>query len=101
MKRSRFVRPIPAVAAAAFIAAVVPIVITLAETPAWAQKKGDALKITKDEEPGRGNVDKLPSLRAAFHPQPGLAWQQGRADCRLGVDRLAPGCGTGRFADEP
>lgn len=30
------------------------------------QKKGDALSITEDEEPGRGNPSKMGSLRAAF-----------------------------------
>ena len=30
------------------------------------QRKGDPLMIDTDEEPGRGNVDKLPSLRTAF-----------------------------------
>lgn len=41
-----------------FAAEIVPVEI--------AQKKGPALQIAQDEEPGRGNVDKLPSLRAAF-----------------------------------
>src|SRR5690606_29730909 len=31
-----------------------------------AQKKGPALVVDQDEEPGRGNVAKLPSLRTAF-----------------------------------
>lgn len=31
-----------------------------------AQKKGDPLVISQDEEPGRGSIEKLPSLRPAF-----------------------------------
>lgn len=30
------------------------------------QRKGDPIQVTQDEEPGRGNPEKLPSLRAAF-----------------------------------
>jgi acetyl-CoA C-acetyltransferase len=31
-----------------------------------AQRKGPALVVSEDEEPGRGNVDKLPDLKPAF-----------------------------------
>jgi acetyl-CoA C-acetyltransferase len=31
-----------------------------------AQRKGPALSVSADEEPGRGNIDKLPELRPAF-----------------------------------
>jgi acetyl-CoA C-acetyltransferase len=31
-----------------------------------AQRKGPALTVSADEEPGRGNIDKLPELRPAF-----------------------------------
>jgi len=31
-----------------------------------AQRKGPALSVSSDEEPGRGNIDKLPELRPAF-----------------------------------
>jgi acetyl-CoA C-acetyltransferase len=31
-----------------------------------AQRKGPALVVSSDEEPGRGNIDKLPELRPAF-----------------------------------
>lgn len=30
------------------------------------QRKGDPIVVSEDEEPGRGNIDKLPTLRAAF-----------------------------------
>ncbi len=30
------------------------------------QGKGDAIEVSQDEEPGRGNISKLPSLRPAF-----------------------------------
>lgn len=30
------------------------------------QRRGDPVTVSEDEEPGRGNIEKLPSLRAAF-----------------------------------
>lgn len=33
------------------------------------QKKGDPVVVDKDEEPGRGNIAKLPELRAAFEKE--------------------------------
>ncbi len=33
------------------------------------QKKGEALLIDTDEEPGKGNIDKLPSLKPAFQKE--------------------------------
>ncbi|MCA9710171.1 MAG: acetyl-CoA C-acyltransferase, partial [Myxococcales bacterium] len=41
-----------------FAAEIVPV-----EVP---QRKGDPVRVDRDEEPFRGNVDKLPTLRAAF-----------------------------------
>jgi acetyl-CoA C-acetyltransferase len=43
-----------------FKAEIVPV-----EIP---QRKGDPLKVDTDEEPGRGNIDKLSQLRTAFKP---------------------------------
>ena len=37
--------------------------ITPVEVP---QRKGDPISVNQDEEPGRGNIDKLPTLRPAF-----------------------------------
>jgi acetyl-CoA C-acetyltransferase len=36
-----------------------------------AQKKGPAKRIDADEEPGRGDIEKLPSLKPAFQPKDG------------------------------
>jgi acetyl-CoA C-acetyltransferase len=51
-------RALQAIQAGKFAAEIVPV-----EVP---QKKGAALRIAEDEEPKRGNVEKLPSLRPAF-----------------------------------
>lgn len=47
-----------AIESGAFKEEIVPVEV--------AQKKGPALVVDQDEEPGRGNVAKLPSLRTAF-----------------------------------
>jgi acetyl-CoA C-acetyltransferase len=36
-----------------------------------AQRKGDPIKVARDEEPGRGDPKKMPSLRPAFDPKSG------------------------------
>ncbi len=36
-----------------------------------AQRKGPAIKVDSDEEPGRGNIDKLPSLKPSFQKENG------------------------------
>lgn len=41
-----------------FVEEIVPV-----EVP---QRKGDPVVVSQDEEPGRGNIDKLPKLRSAF-----------------------------------
>lgn len=51
-------RALAAQAAGKFDAEIVPVSIP--------QRKGDPVVVSQDEEPGRGNVAKLPELRAAF-----------------------------------
>ncbi len=56
-------RSTAAVAAGEFAREIAPFEI--------AQKKGPAVQIATDEEPGRGNPDKLRTLRPAFDPKNG------------------------------
>lgn len=51
-------RALEAIKSGAFKDEIAPVVIP--------QKKGDALTVATDEEPGRGNTAKLPGLRPAF-----------------------------------
>ena len=56
--RASYEKALAAIESGAFEAEIVPV-----EVP---QRRGDAIVVSKDEEPGRGRVDKLPGLRAAF-----------------------------------
>ena len=56
--RSSYEKALAAIESGAFEAEIVPV-----EVP---QRRGDAIVVSKDEEPGRGRLDKLPGLRAAF-----------------------------------
>ena len=56
--RASYEKALAAIESGAFEAEIVPV-----EVP---QRRGDAVVVSKDEEPGRGRVDKLPGLRAAF-----------------------------------
>ena len=56
--RSSYEKALAAMESGAFEAEIVPV-----EVP---QRRGDAVVVSRDEEPGRGRLDKLPGLRAAF-----------------------------------
>lgn len=51
-------RALAAIAEGKFKEEIVPVPVP--------QRKGDPVMVDTDEEPGRGNIDKLPALRAAF-----------------------------------
>ncbi|HTV18688.1 MAG TPA: thiolase family protein [Polyangiaceae bacterium] len=81
-----------------------------------AQRKGPALVVADDEEPGRGNVSKLPELKAAFEKDgtitagnassvndgaAALVLASARAVEKLGLKPLARVLGHASHAQEP
>jgi acetyl-CoA C-acetyltransferase len=87
--------------------------ITPVEVP---QRKGPALVVREDEEPGRGNVERLPELKAAFEKDgtitagnassvndgaAAVVLASARAVEKLGLKPLARVLGHAAFAQEP
>jgi len=81
-----------------------------------AQRKGPPLVVADDEEPARGNIDKLPTLKAAFEKDgtitagnassvndgaAALVLASGRAVEKLGLKPLARVLGHASHAQEP